>query len=171
MRGKALYSGAGLAVVAGLLMGAAMKPDLGVARPTGPQIFGDWPTGGPSGPFDTDSLAFTAYAAKIPDYVLGTDWKQAVTMPVAYRAEAYQPEEAAAEYAEAAYDPPVYDYSRSNWEEPPREPPSYPSMSGGVAYGEPAPREQAVAKAPEEPAPVFDQEVAPEATGDTTVSG
>ena len=174
MKGKALYSGAGLAVVAGLLMGAAMKPDLGVARPNGPQIFGEWPAGGPTGPFDTDSLAFAAYASKIPEYVLGTDWRQAVTMPVAYQAEAYQAEEPTAdyaEYAEADYASQSYDYSRATWEEPARDAPSYPSMAGGVAYGEPAAREPVLAQASEDPGPVFDAEAPPEATGDTTVPG
>ncbi|RAK51263.1 hypothetical protein [Phenylobacterium deserti] len=174
MKGKALYSGAGLAVVAGLLMGAAMKPDLGVARPNGPQIFGEWPAGGPTGPFDTDALAFAAYASKIPDYVLGTDWRQAVAMPVAYQAEAYQPEEPASdypEYAEAEYTAQSYDYSRPAWEEPAREAPSYPSMAGGVAYGQPVAQDAVAVQVLDEPAPTFDPDAPPEATGDTSVSG
>lgn len=91
---KVLLSGAGLALVAGLSMGAAMQPHLdavGDDRPEGPQIFTH--TDGPTGPFD-DSAAYASYRGNLPDYVVGTDFRKATT--------AYQPR-----YAETVPEPRV----------------------------------------------------------------
>jgi hypothetical protein len=70
-----LYVGAGLALVAGLGLGAVMRPDLsGEDRLAGPQIVAETPEPAPA-PID-DSLRLTRYSGKIPDYVLGTDWSR-----------------------------------------------------------------------------------------------
>ncbi|HSV02197.1 MAG TPA: hypothetical protein VLI41_03235 [Phenylobacterium sp.] len=74
----ALYAGAGLALAAGLLMGAALKPDLGYDnRPLGPQIVAGTDRAQASGPFDDDAVSYAAYRGRIPDYVIGSDAKQA----------------------------------------------------------------------------------------------
>jgi len=67
-----------MALAAGLLMGAAMKPDLEADnRPAGPQVIAEGPAAGSTGPFDDRTQAYAAYRGEIPDYVLGTDWKRA----------------------------------------------------------------------------------------------
>lgn len=71
---KELVAGMTVAVAAGLLMGAAMRPDFseGGDRP-GPQLFATVSADHPTGPFD-DGAALASYTGKVPDYVYGTDW-------------------------------------------------------------------------------------------------
>lgn len=163
---RALYSGAGLAVAAGLLMGAAMKPNLGGDdRPIGPQIFAGWSGIRSTGPFDQPDLAFAAYSASIPDYVIGTDWKR-YAAPVAYEPVAEEPPLVVeSEFDEPAYAAPY----QVAWQEPPREPPSFPSLDGGRAYG-PAQSAAAVPAQAAAAAIHIDEEAPPEATGDTTIN-
>jgi len=75
-------SGAGVALAAGLLLGGAMQPHLdeGARGPAGPQMFADWAGDRSTGPFDPGTT-FVSYQGKIPDYVLGTDWKKRMTWP------------------------------------------------------------------------------------------
>jgi len=130
---KALLGGAGVALAAGLLMGAAARPDLGGDdRPAGPQILAGWGGGRATGPFD-DGAAFANYKGQIPDYVLGTDWKRSLNPP----AQIAEPSPLPRETRMAAVEPPpeapvthvAYD------EPPPPPPPSYPSLQGGQTYG------------------------------------
>lgn len=161
---KALYSGIGMACVAGLLMGAAMKPNLDAGdRPAGPQIFTGWSAARSTGPFD-DSAGFAAYRGQTPDYVVGTDWKKAAFATQV----AYEPAPAPDYYKQAAIEAPVYPTVR--YLEPPREAPVYPSVSGGAAasadqHGKDA---NAVHETTPSPGAQFDEEAPPEATGDTT---
>lgn len=158
---KTLFAGVGVAAVSGLLLGGAMQPDLrGDERPEGPQIFAGWSGARSTGPFD-DGLTLAYYKGQIPDYVVGTDWKQAIAWQ-----EAPEIIEAPRDYS--AFDEPepatdVTEYAtEASWQEPAAEPPTYPSMSGGVAYGADLP--------PPPPPPADpDPEAMPEATGDTTV--
>jgi hypothetical protein len=61
--------------MAGLLMGAATKPELGADdRPAGPQIIAGVAGARAAAPFEDDAPAFAAYSGKIPDYVMGSDW-------------------------------------------------------------------------------------------------
>jgi hypothetical protein len=70
---KTPLTGAGLALVAGLLAGAVMKPDLaGGDRPAGPPADPSWSDDHANAASDTAALA--RYAGKVPDYVIGTDW-------------------------------------------------------------------------------------------------
>ncbi|WP_374468666.1 hypothetical protein [Phenylobacterium sp.] len=161
---RKLLSGVGIAAVAGLLLGGAMKPDLrGDERPEGPQIFAGWSGARSTGPFD-DGMTLTYWQGKLPDYVVGTDWKQAIAWQEA-------PEIIEAEpYDGSAFDvpePEPAEYAYARWEEPPAEAPHYPSMSGGVAYGAERAYGGDRLDAPPPP-PEFDAEVMPEATGDTT---
>ena len=129
---KAVYAGAGVAAAAGLLMGAAMKPDLGLDdRPAGPQIVAA-DAGGSSGPFDAGGFSYAAYGGKVPDYVLGTDFKAAPSLgPI----EAAAPRPASAPEAQDGDVQPVTltraDYGGDEDEARPRV--SYPSIDGGAA--------------------------------------
>lgn len=162
---KALFSGIGMAAVAGLLVGGAMKPDLGMGdRPEGPQIFAGWSGVRSTGPFDP-GMTFADYQGQIPDYVIGSDWK-AMTAGHGWKDDiAYEPAPTPNYYEQARAEPEPYP---TRWEEPPRKEPLYPSMSGGVAYDASA----RVAEAPPAPPPSeqvdLDEEAPPEATGDTS---
>jgi hypothetical protein len=84
---KTLYAGAVVALAAGLLAGAAMKPDLdGDEQPAGAQTLAD-PAPRASGAFDDEVTyaSYPAYHGATPDYVLGTDWKKLTTPGAAPR--------------------------------------------------------------------------------------
>jgi hypothetical protein len=153
-----------MAVVAGLLMGAAMKPNLNAGdRPQGPQMFAGWSGTRSTGPFD-DSVGFAAYHGQTPDYVIGTDWtKAAYAQPVAY-----EPEPTPDYYKQAAAEAPTYPAVK--YQEPPREAPVYPSISGGVAASADQHAKDATDthETTPSPGPQFDEEAPPEATGDTS---
>lgn len=127
---KALLIGAGVALTAGFMMGAAMKPDLlADQRPEGPQIFTTW-AGESTGPFDPGA-SFVAYRGKVPDYVLGTDLTQPKLPAVVT--------EAPPEPQEIADLEPIPQADDVTYEAPaPQTPQSnnpvviYPSMGGGV---------------------------------------
>jgi hypothetical protein len=126
---KPLAIGVGAAAATGLLLGAAMQPDLREpAEAEGPQMLT-----GVSGAREAPVYAAGgagAYQGPVPDYVLGTDWLKA------QQAEA--PEAAPTDEVEVVC-PDDYEDAEPiavvRWEEPPRQPPHYPSMHGGVAYG------------------------------------
>jgi hypothetical protein len=67
-------SGLVCAAFAGLIMGAAFRPDLsGDDRPAGPQMMAGW-TSRSTGPFDDQSHAVVAdWKGAPPAYVVGTD--------------------------------------------------------------------------------------------------
>lgn len=133
---KSLFSGIGLAALAGMLMGAAMKPQLDLNdRPAGPQVFAGWSATRSTGPFD-DGPTFAAYGGEIPDYVLGTDMQRAVAwdhaepppvddVPVVL---------AAAAVIEAEPVGPAASTDATTAPEPEPEPVTYPSLAGGVVY-------------------------------------
>mgnify|MGYP001627500491 CR=1 FL=1 len=158
---KTLFAGVGVAAVSGLLLGGAMQPDLrGDERPEGPQIFAGWSGARSTGPFD-DGLTLAYYEGQIPDYVVGTDWKQTIAWQEPPEIVEAQADHSAFDEPEAAPEAEAY-AADASWQEPPPEPPAYPSLSGGVAYGVDLP--------PPPPPPAdFDPEAMPEATGDTTV--
>lgn len=150
---RMLYRGSAVAGAFGLLLGAAVKPDLREgAGPEGPQML--------AGVSDA-RLAPEAYAAEpvfrpgpVPDYVIGTDW---LRPPVYDAPPAYEPP-AYADYAAEAYAaPPTVEYARpapyelADLED--RLPPRIPSLHGDVLGGpaEPA-RPRVTTVAPIEPA-------------------
>lgn len=124
---KLLAGAAGVAVV-GLLCGAAMQPQL---RAPG-DVEGQQIQAGVSGvrtPYD-GTIAYSSYANGVPDYVIGTDWLQ----PPQYDLHQELPEPEYHDYA-SSFDEPAYEPAVvATWEEPPREPPRYPSIDGGSAY-------------------------------------
>jgi hypothetical protein len=131
---KALLAGAPIALVAGMLMGAAAKPDLGWEnRPEGPQMMASVQTPRDAGPFADDGLAFAHYAGKIPDYVLGTDTTKATSIfpsaalpPPIREAKLDTPSD-----DDAATEAPVTQVA----DETPTPQPSYPSLDGGQLAG------------------------------------
>ena len=133
---KDLLAGAGIAAVAGLLMGAAAKPDLGWDdRPAGPQIVAAGGGGRSTGPFD-DGAAFANYKGQLPDYVLGSDWKKSLTLPVLTAdASPAAPADLRASREAPANLSPSSPVTRASYEEPPHPAPVYPSMQGGEPHG------------------------------------
>ena len=128
---KALLSGAAVAAVAGIMAGAAMQPQLYAGdRPSGPQMFADWAGARSTGPFDPGTT-FVSYHGKIPDYVMGTDWKKSMTWPDE-RAAVSPPARHVA--ADSADDAPAPDQpatlTQAAYAEAAPPAPAYPSMGG-----------------------------------------
>jgi hypothetical protein len=123
-------SGAAVALTAGVLLGGAMQPhlDRDDSRPAGPQMFAAW-DGHSTGPFDPgeSNVTLAAYHGNPPDYVLGTDWKKAMTWPDEQAAVSAR-REAAPEPPPPAEPPPVL--ARVVYEGPPPPTHDYPSMNG-----------------------------------------
>src|SRR5687767_9170373 len=67
------FYGVAVAVVAGLMVGGAMKPTLrDSGDPEGPQLLG--PKSGERIEFVDSRSSFAAYRYGIPEWVIGTDW-------------------------------------------------------------------------------------------------
>jgi hypothetical protein len=126
---KALASGAVVALASGVLMGAALKPDLAdLDRPAGPQTVVGWTSARADAPIE-DGAALASYDGKLPDYVLGTDFKRTLSLfPTAEAPPPLPPAAAEAEPAEVPLTPASY----AAEEAPPPEP-SFPSLDGGAA--------------------------------------
>jgi hypothetical protein len=123
--------GLAVAASAGLLMGAALKPDLGGEHAgRAPQIL--IPFGGPRIEQAAVERGIAAYGGEIPTWVLGTDSLPPPEPQVTVAAyDDPEPAEPAPSLYEAAAPQPPPD----GWTEPPRRAPRYPSIDGGVAYG------------------------------------
>ncbi len=79
---KVLAGGAALALVCGIMLGGAMRPNLdGDDRPAGPQMIAGWSADRAGGPADPGVATYASASGKVPDYVLGTDWKKAMAWP------------------------------------------------------------------------------------------
>lgn len=131
---KIPLSGAACALAAGLLLGGAMQPHLYDGdRPSGPQMFADWAGKRSTGPFDPGTT-FVSYQGRMPDYILGTDWKKSMTL-YDERAAVSPPRDVV---REDPPEPPMQTASltsasltRAAYEEPAPAPHTYPSLSGG----------------------------------------
>ncbi|MBW8812363.1 MAG: hypothetical protein JF588_02965 [Caulobacterales bacterium] len=127
-----LAAGAAVAVVAGVLMGAAMKPDFGQERVLGPQYFSA--DGGLHQASYTSDPGVSVYRGRIPDYVIGTDWTRP-RRETAYAPSSTEPrEEPVAFTAEDEPPPSPMVMTYRTWREPPQEASSYPSVDGDVRY-------------------------------------
>jgi hypothetical protein len=153
-----------LALTAGLLLGAAMRPELAVGDgPAGPQMLAG-ASGARASERPDEGLAYASYAAGVPDYVIGTDWRrpmaaappEPVSTPANFDERDDAPPATSADVGELT--PVVYAAAEA-------ERVSYPSLDGG-ATDEDASR--AEPRTPPAPAPV--DGALPEATGDTTVA-
>jgi hypothetical protein len=70
-----------VALAGGLLLGAALKPDLASEeRPIGPQIFIGWSAARATPPPAEAEPEAAAYSGPVPDYVYGTDLKRPIEM-------------------------------------------------------------------------------------------
>lgn len=171
-----------MAVAAGLLVGAAMRPQLVSGDgPAGPQILAGSSGARSVGPLD-DGLAYASYSGEIPEHVLGTDWRRLAALPVAALepAQGYWAEDHTGEdYASRDdYEPPAYDdLPRPAEPQPARYADAstralFPSLDGGAAYEDVSRAEKTPLASPrpvaQEPHDI-DPEAPPEATGDTTV--
>ncbi len=127
---KVFLPGAAAALAIGLLLGGAMQPHLDADdRPAGPQIVAASSGERSSDPVDA-GLALAAYHGRVPDYVLGTDWKKTMAWPDE-RAAVSAPERVAVQDDTAAADAPAT-FTRTAYDEPPHQPPAYPSLRGGA---------------------------------------
>lgn len=165
---KTLYAGAGLALTAGLLLGAAMRPQLVTdARLGGPQTFAARAGTRAAAPTD-DKLGYAGYSSRIPAYVVGTDAQRAAPDAVA------EPPTPQA-YPESYYVSPIGDEpsgppaeigeARDVVQGAQAEHIAYPSLDGGPAYDEDDRTERAptLQTARTDPPP-------PEAAGDARAS-
>lgn len=126
---KVFLPGAGLALAAGLLLGGAMQPHLDTddSRAAGPQIIAN--SGGHRADGSPDvGATLAAYNGRTPDYVLGTDWKKAMTWPderasVSAAAREVDLDDSTPTQAPAAL-------TRVTYVEPPSSPHVYPSLAG-----------------------------------------
>jgi hypothetical protein len=134
---RTALSGAAIAAVAGVLLGAAAKPDLASDdRPAGPQMLATVGGERGAGPFADDmGASFASYRGKLPDYVLGTDATKAMSL--------YPSAEAPPPLKVATLDdppPPELPATPIADDDPPPPAPSYPSIDGGqAAAAEPTP--------------------------------
>jgi hypothetical protein len=125
---KALASGAVVALASGVLMGAALKPDIAdLDRPAGPQTVVGWTSARADAPLE-DGTALASYDGKIPDYVLGTDFKRTTELfPTAEAPPPLPPIPDETEPAEVPLTPASY----ADEALPPPQP-SFPSIDGGA---------------------------------------
>jgi hypothetical protein len=125
---KIPLSGAGVALAAGLLLGGAMQPHLYDGdRPSGPQMFANRAGARSTGPFDPGTT-FASSQGQMPDYVMGTDWKNRMTSPDERAAVSTPRREPAADDVSRAEAPPTF--TRAAYDEFPPPAHVYPSMGG-----------------------------------------
>lgn len=127
---KRIGAGVAVACTAGLLMGAALRPNLDEHDAAGPQM--QMGGGGPRKVFAAYDQGVGVYTGQVPDYVVGTDWTRRDAPPELHQAAsveehtgdvmAYEAQDAAVEVAHTSY------------VEEPRQPTRYPSMSGNTDY-------------------------------------
>ena len=130
---KRLFTGAAGAVVAGLLLGATVQPQLtenilGPQQEMGVSAARTYATGAERG--------VSAYTGQVPDYVVGTRWTQA--QPVTEQVLAYEERVEPTAYSAASAD----DYAATaeathvttKWQDAAVEPPRYPSERGSTYY-------------------------------------
>jgi hypothetical protein len=125
---KTLIQGIAGVAASGLLVGAAMHPNLDAHAVEGPQM--QAPGGGERGTGAAGDLGLAAYPGQPPEYVVGTDWTR--PQPVQY-ADAGGDTDVVVLAADDDPQPaPVP--TRAAWRDEPREPTAYPSMRGNVDY-------------------------------------
>ena len=125
-----------MAAAAGMSMGFSMQPHLdAVDRPEGPQMFASVSVDHPTGPFDDAQAAYAGYHGKLPDYVVGTDWKRAAAPYVPERA-AVSADPRFARATTVAEDQMIP--SPEPYQESPPVRPSYPSIDGGAPHAKDA---------------------------------
>lgn len=125
---KRVYTGAALAIVAGLAMGAAVQPPL-ADNILAPQQ--EWAGGGMRNYATATARDVGAYPGQVPDYVVGTNYTQAPP-PVAEQVLAYQDRAEPAAYDAAEHAQTAEATAPARWEDEPRGEPLYPSQQGNA---------------------------------------
>lgn len=135
---KTLFSGAAVAVAAGLLFGGVFYPDLNAGAVKGPQM--EMSGGGPRAVTEVSDAGVSTYNGHVPDYVIGTD----ALKPPVYQVLSYE-ERAEPEAADTgdqgdvmAYEAPAQtqpvQIQTAGWRDAPREATRYPSQSGNAVH-------------------------------------
>lgn len=124
--------GAAIAAVAGLLMGAGLRPNLHDPEVLGPQqlVAGGGPRLAPA----MEDAGLTRYAGRTPDYVIGTDYIRAAEPRIMAAVDEPSP---APEAEVAVYTSPEQlpvRVTHAAWRDEPHTPPRYPSDAGGAVY-------------------------------------
>ena len=132
---QTLAAGAAVALACGIMLGGAMRPDLGDdGRPAGPQTIVGWSGVRSTGPFDP-GMSDASYSGAAPDYVLGTDWKKTMAWPDE-RAAVPQPAQLTAtddpQSATASDERWAEPVTRAPYQDPPPAKGRYPSMGGAT---------------------------------------
>lgn len=142
---KRIFTGASLAVLAGLLLGGAVQPPLsdGLLAPQQ-----EWAGGGARNNASVPEPGVSAYAANVPDYVVGTNYTQAP--PMADRVMALEERAEPAAYDIAEHAQTAEATAPTRWEDEPHEAPIYPSQSGNAYNPSDLP------EPPEPPVDLFD---------------
>jgi hypothetical protein len=142
---KRIFTGASLAVLAGLLLGGAVQPPLsdGLLAPQQ-----EWAGGGARNNASVPEPGVSAYAANVPDYVVGTNYTQAP--PMADRVMAHEERAEPAAYDIAEHAQTAEATAPTRWEDEPHEAPIYPSQSGNAYNPSDLP------EPPEPPVDLFD---------------
>lgn len=124
--------GVAAAAVAGLLMGAAMRPNLQDQEIGGPQqLVGG---GGPREAQAAMDPGLARYDGRIPEYVVGTDYLKAQQPPMmAELDEAPSPPEPEVAVYTSPDELPVR-VTPAAWQDEPRAPTRYPSEAGNTPY-------------------------------------
>jgi hypothetical protein len=127
---KIPLSGATAALAAGMLLGSFMQPHLYDGdRPSGPQMFAEVAGARSTGPFDPGAT-FVNYQARMPDYVMGSDWKKRMDWPDE-RAAVSAPREAVRDDEQVPAER-VAVLTRTTYADPPAPAHDYPSLVGGA---------------------------------------
>lgn len=135
-----LAKGGALAAAAGLLMGAAMQPDLDHEGFRAPHL--ELPHAGDRIELAAYDPGVAAYGERPPEYVIGTDYTR--PPPVEEAVLAYDDRAIVEPAEEDAYEAPILIYeadteprpetARRGWREEEAPPPLYPSRQGNTHY-------------------------------------
>lgn len=143
---KRVFVGAGLAIAAGLAMGASVQPPL-ADNILAPQQA--WSGGGLRNYATATTQDVGAYPGQVPEYVIGTNYTRpppvAEQQVLAYAERAEPTAYDAAEYARTAED-----VTPGRWQDEPLSEPLYPSREGNAYNPSDLP------PAPEPPVDLFD---------------
>jgi len=123
---RRVFVGAGLAVIAGLAVGGAVRPPL-TDNILAPQQ--EWAGGGSRPAAAARDVG--AYPGQVPDYVIGTNYTQPPPI-VAPQVLAYQERAAPAAYDAADHARTAEAVAPARWEDEPRPEPIYPSQQGNA---------------------------------------
>ena len=133
---KRLFTGAAIAVTAGLMVGLSFKPSLadGILAPQQ-----DMGVSAARTYASASESRVASYAGRVPDYVIGTRWLQPQPIPEQTQVLAYEERIEPASYEAAAS---VDDYASTTeathvttrWQDQAREDPRYPSQQGSEYY-------------------------------------